>query len=287
MEQKELFQRDALDVTLILIGKGKWSEKVLTSIQSGLPKLSAKIEGSRKFLEEGYGQNLKNSDLIWITSRPQSQLQVLKSLENYTGKILIEKPIGLSMKDFDYLKESRHLMMNSLRLSRVWNYSAIWVYLKSALQSNFTHIEIVRGGPNHESTIPLHIDWLPHDLFLLTDLFGGSMLNYKTIRNSIHEERLDAEFQMLDRSVRVKLRVGNLKAGRVAQWKIFCGNKLLMSADFSKNEIMLENGQKLTPSQEQDAICKMILEIPTVSSELVALDIEVQKRFSHDLLGIC
>lgn len=274
-------------MTLILIGQGKWSEKVLTSIQAGLPKLSGKIESSRKFLEKGYGQNLKDADLIWITSRPQSQLQILKSLENYTGKILIEKPIGLSMKDFDYLNESRHLMVNSLRLSRVWNYSAIWVYLKSALQSNLTHIEIVRGGPNHKSTIPLHIDWLPHDLFLLTDLFGGSMLNYKKIKNSIHEELLDAEFQILDRSVRVKMCVGNLTAGRIAQWKIFCGNKLLMTADFSKNQITLENGQKLTPSQEQDAICRMILEIPSVSSKLVELDIEVQKRFSHDFLGIC
>jgi len=207
-------------------------------------------------------------------------------LDSYKGKILIEKPIGLSLGDFSYLKDCIHNQKDNLRLSRVWNYSAIWLKLKSFLQSNLTQIEITRGGPSHNSSIPLHIDWLPHDVFLLTDLFGDSMLNFEVIKKSVTDELLEAEIHVVDKNIKVNLRIGNLATDRMAQWRIFNGSSILATADFSKGKIILENGENILPKTDLDAICKMVLEIPLIYQETVQRDIEVQERFGKLLLGM-
>jgi len=273
-------------VTLLLIGKGRWSEKVSNSIQSGLPKLPTKVVGAREFLTDVSSHHLESIEYVWITSRPETQLAVLKSLEGFTGKILIEKPIGLSSTDFSYLKDSIHMQRDNLRLSKVWNYSAIWLKLKSFLQSNLTHIEMTRGGPSHNSSIPLHIDWLPHDVFLLTDLFGESMMRFKTISRGIKDELLEAEIQIADKDIVVNLCTGNLMEGRIAKWRFFSGSKLLLTSDFSKGEIILENGESVIPKLNQDSICGMVLDIPSIDRESVQRDIEVQERFGKLLLGM-
>ena len=273
-------------MTLLLIGKGRWSEKVSNSIQSGLPKLPTKVVGAREFLTDVSSYDLESIEYVWITSQPALQLEILKSLESFTGKILIEKPIGLSSTDFNYLKDSIHTQRDNLRLSKVWNYSAIWLKLKSFLQSNLTHIEITRGGPNHNSSIPLHIDWLPHDVFLLTDLFGESMLRFKKISRIIKDELLQAEIQIADKDIVVNLCTGKLKEGRVAEWRFFSGSKLLLMADFSKGEIILENGESVIPKLNQDAISGMVLDIPSINRESVQRDIRVQERFGKLLLGM-
>jgi len=273
-------------VTVLLIGRSRWSEKISNSIQSGLPKTLTRIVGTREFLQQNPEPTLESSSIIWIATRPQSQIEVLKALETFTGKIIIEKPIGLNLHEFAYLKNSSHLTEGNLRLSRVWNYSAIWYSLKSILDSEITRIEIIRGGPSHNASIPMHIDWMPHDIFLLTDIFRESALNFEMISCSLKDELLESNLCILDKNIYIYLCAGKLPEGRIAQWKIFRGEKLLATADFFKNTITLDNGLVLTPKLEKDAICRMVLDISNVDNFSVELDINTQEKFAKELLRI-
>ena len=166
-------------MNLLLIGQSRWSEKVSKSIKFGLSWVNTRIIGARQFLGNPKITGSFVPDLVWVVCGPNLQTDVIDSLSDFTGIVIIEKPLGLSMSDFAQLEKSNLYSSGKLRLSRPWNYSEVWHAYKSLIGKNISYLKIVRGGLNHGSSIPLHLDWLPHDLFLLTDLFGESMLSCK------------------------------------------------------------------------------------------------------------
>ncbi|MFM7500762.1 MAG: hypothetical protein ACKO3D_01635, partial [Actinomycetota bacterium] len=97
---------------------------------------------------------------------------------------------------------------------------------------------------------------------------------------------LEAQIQIADKDIVVNLCTGKLMEGRVAKWRFFSGSKLLLTADFSKGEIILENGESVIPKLNQDAISGMVSDLPNISKKSVLLDIEVQEAFSQELVGM-
>lgn len=271
---------------LLLIGNGRWSEKIFESLEKGAPNVSCAVIGSRYFLQEFTPKSGIKADVVWVTSRPDSQQRILEHLSDFPGIVVLEKPIGRSIQDYEKVRESKLYRKGQLRFSRAWNYSETWLQLKETLKSSISRIEIIRGGPSHDSSIPLHEDWLPHDIFLLTDLFGHSMLKLDVNSSEIKNEFLTSEFVVANPQVSVSLAVGRIDTGRVAQWRIFQGKELLLSADFSNAKIVFANGQITEATSNQDAICRMISHLQNIEQNRIILDLDVQKLIAQEFLKI-
>jgi hypothetical protein len=273
-------------VNLLLIGQSRWSEKVSKSIDLGLSWVNTRIIGARQFLGNPKITGTLAPDLVWIVCRPNLQPYVIESLSDFTGIVIIEKPIGLSTSDFAQLEKSNLYSSGKLRLSRPWNYSAVWHTYKSLIGKNISYLKIVRGGLNHSSSIPLHLDWLPHDLFLLTDLFGESMLSCKFESISVEDELLKAKIMIEDLNIMVDLESGKLNEQRIAIWDVVNYQEMHSKIDFTSNQIVSSESRIITPPIEMDAICKMITNLETVTQIEVNLDIAVQKRIYQEIFTL-
>jgi hypothetical protein len=273
-------------VNLLLIGQSRWSEKVSKSIKFGLSWVTTTTIGARQFLGNPKIADSLAPDLVWIVCGPNLQPSVIESLSDFTGIVIIEKPIGLSTSDFVQLEKSNLYSSGKLRLSRPWNYSEVWHTYKSLIGENISHLKIVRGGLNHSSSIPLHLDWLPHDLFLLTDLFGESMLNCKLENISIEDELLKAKIMIEDLNIMVNLESGKLNEQRIAMWDAVNYQGIHSKIDFTSNQIVMNESRVITPPIEMDAICKMITNLDTVTQSDVKLNIAVQKRIYKEILTL-
>jgi hypothetical protein len=273
-------------VNLLLIGQSRWSEKVSKSIKFGLSWVNTRTIGARHFLGNPKIADSLAPDLVWVVCRPNLQPHVIESLSGFTGIVIIEKPIGLSTSDFAQLEKSNLYSSGKLRLSRPWNYSAVWHTYKSLIGKNISYLKIVRGGLNHSSSIPSHLDWLPHDLFLLTDLFGESMLSCKLENISIEDELLKAKIMIEDLNIMVNLESGKLNEQRIAMWDAVNYQGMHSKIDFTSNQIVLSESRVITPPIEMDAICKMITNLDTVTQSDVKLDIAVQKRICKEILTL-
>ena len=271
-------------MNLLLIGQSRWSEKVSKSIKFGLSWVNTRTIGARQFLGNPKITGSIAPDLVWVVCRPNLQPHVIESLSDFTGIVIIEKPLGLSMSDFAQLEKSNLYSSGKLRLSRPWNYSEVWHAYKSLIGKNISYLKIVRGGLNHGSSIPLHLDWLPHDLFLLTDLFGESMLSCKVESLSIEDELFKAIIMIEDLNITVHLESGKLNEQRIAKWDAVNNQGIHSKIDFTSNQIVLNESRVITPPIEMDAICKMITNLQTVTKFEVKLDIAVQKRIFQEIL---
>jgi len=273
-------------VNLLLIGQGKWSEKISKSIASGLPTVSTSIISARKFLSEPEIVENCIIDIVWITSRPSMQSQIVSLLADFPGIVIVEKPLGLSLSDFEILENSRIHSEGRLRLSRPWNYSQVWQLFRRDFPKGINYLDISRGGPDHGSTIPLHVDWFPHDVFLLTNLFTESMLNCEILQDKMESDLLEIKFIVEDIDVMINFRAGKLSLERVATWKVVDYEGRITKIDFSQNQITLPNGDYMKVPPSPDSICKMLTEINVVKKSDVDLDLAVQNWFSKKIFGL-
>ena len=99
-----------LQNNLLLIGSGKWPQKINSIVKS--QNLAIKITniGAREFLKLGIRQVelLLQGNIVWIASTPENQLLILELIKNLSTKVIIEKPFALNM---DQLNEN---LSNSL-----------------------------------------------------------------------------------------------------------------------------------------------------------------------------
>lgn len=273
-------------MNLVLIGNGKWAEKITNSKYILDTVESVERVSASSFLRESSHSFLNDANMVWITSRPSLQGEILSHLYSFGGFVLLEKPIALTLKDFEFLKEGILFEKNRLRLSRVWNYSQVWRDFLSLPKIEFDRIEISRGGPKQNSSISCHLDWMPHDIYLLTELFGEELLNCEILRSEEFSELLKAQIHLRNSQVVVDLNIGHFPNERIAEWKLFHKEELMMTIDFANSQIVHSiTGLKKSLSST-DSITRMLQEIKCIHKEGVALDIDVQKSLGVSLLGI-
>lgn len=273
-------------MNLVLIGNGRWAEKIANSRHVLDSMENVERISASSFLSGQSNSRFGNTNIVWITSRPSLQPEVLSKLQNSSCYVIVEKPLGLTLTDFELLKTGELFEENRLRLSRVWNYSQIWTDFISESHIKFDQIEISRGGPHQNSNIPCHVDWMPHDIYLLASLYGEELLHCEVSRLAVLNELLEAEFYLGDSKVVVNFKTGYFPNKRVAEWKLFHKGELALTIDFKNCQRVYANGDAKSSPGVKDAISKMLEGIKFIEKSSVALDIEIQRNFAIRLLGL-
>jgi len=153
---------------ILIVGNGPWANKVQGILieQEYLVQRSSAREFSRGLNQ---GQTYQ-SDVIWLCTRPSLQLEIIKNLKNLVGKIILEKPILMEAGDEQIVKNAS-INHSNIFLSNPWANSDIWESaVKLLADFDLKEIIITRDAPHSHPHIPAHLDWLSHDLLLLSDL---------------------------------------------------------------------------------------------------------------------
>ena len=136
---------------LIIIGSGKWPLKIQTVLNQSNSSLQIDVISARKFLESPKfaPSHISTDSIIWIATRPDTQLKILEKLKQVDKKIIIEKPVVVNMSQLETLKLLLAETKNDIFPSEPWKYSEIWAETRRILNNNSesVKIRIERGGP--------------------------------------------------------------------------------------------------------------------------------------------
>lgn len=140
-------------------------------------------------------------------------------------------------------------------------------------------IDIKRGGPDHQTSIPLPIDWAPHDIYLLCEFLGKEFLHHK-IKNGIFTDSVASGLIGIpQQNLKIKYRFGLFNDGRIAEWVIRSESMGIVSLNFTNQEIQFEDGTKWIPLRGTDAITQMYLDLKNIDKEQVHLSLDAQELF--------
>ena len=242
---------------VLVIGNGKWAGTILKSLTGSKLDLDIDQIGARSFISNENQDILRNVSIIWIATLPQIQIDVLKKIHDAKLKVILEKPLARNVYELKTLSDVINISNNQIFLSALWNRNILW---EKFLQENkidlIDNIEIKRGGPLLRDSINPIIDWLPHDLYLLTELFG----EIKEISSTTTANKKSANINIkYSCGVKVLVQVGYFKQGREAVWRVFDRN-----GNFRIIEFKHDPNQK----PEDEAIPKMIKDIEQNASRV-------------------
>ena len=185
---------------LLLIGSGKWPEKIESVIAGQDVSLDIVRIPAREFLhlDSRSVKRLLDNRLVWIATIPGNQIQILYSLKEFENKVIIEKPFALNLNELDSILAYSRSSKNQLYVSEPWRHSYKWEIKKLEIEatSGEKKISINRGSPATREYITPVWDWLQHDIGLLSDLLSSN-------RNSIE---MLCELNKDQRNLRIKLK---------------------------------------------------------------------------------
>ena len=187
-----------------------------------------------------YREIITQTDVFWITSTPQNQIQALRKLKNIQTRVILEKPIVIEPSDLVVLKDLLNNSQCKVYLSQPWTFSSLWKETKRVLLPLQGEIKIqaIRGGNLSRVGVSPEIDWAPHDLYLLADYIKSSGMESGD-RYSVSGERIN-------RNIFLKYNFGinftfEMTAGymdtRQAQWKVFLDREPVLALDFETLEL--------------------------------------------------
>jgi predicted dehydrogenase len=157
--------------SVAVIGQGLWGKKIVNSLQNHFNDYVVEGLSSRNFL---CNPPKKVYDVIWVAVQPSNQLKIVEIALSHSRRIILEKPIGATLKDFSQIEKILMSADTIFELSRPWCFSNIWISAKEKIKSWDLHDSLVtfkRSGPLAHQYIPSIEDWLPHDVYLASDLF--------------------------------------------------------------------------------------------------------------------
>ena len=191
---------------LLLIGSGKWPEKIESVIASQDVSIDIARIPTREFLhlDSRSVRRLLDDRLVWIATIPRIQIQILYSLKEFENKVIIEKPFALNLSELDSILAYSRSSKNQLYVSEPWRHSHKWEIKKLEIEatSGDKKLLINRGGPATREYITPVWDWLQHDIGLLSELLSSS-------RNSID---IFCELNSDQRKLRIKLKTDDFCA---------------------------------------------------------------------------
>lgn len=246
--------------SILFIGHGEWSQKVSNTIVESGSRLEPIVISARNFLITEKqalpeGRNLEDFNFIWITTFPDLQLKILEKLQGLNSKIILEKPIALTLEDIQQLKLIIPKVKSSVYLSQPWTFSKLWKSASKQILRNHEDLEIdaLRVGELQRERIFPSLDWLPHDLYLLASLTQSKELEKESLK--LLSSRGSAKEIGLDYQVGKDLRV-NLQAGksdsRRAYWRISVADEILLGIDFDSKRI-IKKGASGEITEEYDS----------------------------------
>jgi hypothetical protein len=165
---------------ILFVGAGAWPHKVgKTLLEQDLIQEPVFIS-AREFTERSHPVTL-DYDLIWFATTPHLQLSALKKMGNFTGKIMLEKPLGQNKRSFNEIVDLIKYRKNSIFLSQPWSFKSN-EKLKQLMSDpqKIKKIEIIRSGSVKRDYMAAWLDWAPHDLYLLAKYLPYQLVDFAT-----------------------------------------------------------------------------------------------------------
>ena len=275
---KQTIPMNSQTESILFIGNGEWSRKVSNILVASESRLKPVVISARNFLSTEKqalpeGWILEDFNFIWITTFPDMQLKILEKLQGLNSKIILEKPIALTLKDIQQLSSIIPKMRSSVYLSQPWTFSKLWESASTQIVRNSGNLEInaFRVGGLERARISPSLDWSPHDLYLLASLIQAKELGIESLellssRGSSKEVLLDYQ---VGEAVRVNLQAGKSDSRR-AYWRISVDDQNRLEIDFDSRTIT-KRGGKGEVAEEFDSdnpIMNMLENFRTHSSDV-------------------
>ena len=256
-------------LNLLLIGIGPWSNKIKTAIDSSDSQIEVRITSAREVLSGDCHaiSNLRGFDVIWISTKSENQLNILRQLKTFSGTIFLEKPYAASSAGLSNLAEFIAEHDLNIKLSQPWTFSQHWLFFKEEmLRSEINDFAITRGGPTGHDYLNPVLDWIPHDLNLIFSYFNGviNQIETKNIKWNIANDSVELVLIVND-SYRFHLVTGNIGSERIATW--VSGEKI-----FDFNKPLIEQGASVEKSflNKHSFVDMLQAKIPTSKLQIIS-----------------
>ncbi len=220
-------------------------------------------------------------DVVWICTRPEWQLDILEELNVFAGQAIIEKPYLNDKTSLGRLFDFLELTPGRVQLSEPWTHTSIWDETKKLLVVNESEsIQIQRGGTTGHEYINEVLDWLPHDVNLLFDLFGDELLKAQFSDIVWFHQKREVQFKLdISQSKVVSLRIGQFEKGRVALW---ASGKI--EVDFIKSFIQ-NNVAKTIIDELKNPFVTQLEKGPDVNLDRLKQQLRVHEVFRQKLFS--
>ena len=163
-----------LQNNLLLLGSGKWPNKITSIIRSQNSEILIENVGAREFLKLNpeQMQPMLRDKIVWIASTPENQLLILEKIKSFSNRVILEKPFSVSINQLNQLRALNKNGNNKFYVSEPWRHSELWREAKSRILkvSGLKKLQIHRGGPMKRDYVDPPWDWMQHDLGLLSEL---------------------------------------------------------------------------------------------------------------------
>lgn len=269
-------------MNLLVIGQGAWASRIQSVLNNSTSGIQATSISARNALKDPpqLDEAVENSDVIWICTKPDWQLELLPRLNKFDGKLVLEKPYIIDKNSLNMFTEFGRIFKGALQLSEPWTFSNIWHEAKKEIkESSSVEFMIKRGGSTGHNYISAVMDWLPHDINLLFDLYGNELL--KSTVSDIHwkENRSELEFKIsMEAEKSFLLKVGKFQANREAFWE---------SKDLTVNFLtstLTRGSSEVLVIQEINPFILQVNSIVENSTSKTRDQLEVQNYFFDKLL---
>jgi len=208
--------------SIILIGEGVWSNKVSEVLLNQDFTLNIKKFSARSFLLKNRQEIIQivSGQFLWITTMPEIQVELLKKMKDMDFRVILEKPVATKTMDIDEVIKLIHSLKADTYLSQPWKYSKVWENIRFATQKLPTplKIKVIRGGPGTRAYMDPVVDWVYHDLGLISELISDykNILDVKIL--STNKKNLKVIFKVPNK-FDIELNVGYFSE-KIALWEI-------------------------------------------------------------------
>ena len=270
-------------MNLLIIGQGSWASKIKSALNDSTSDINTDSVSARFVLENSSKivEMSRESEIIWICTKPDWQLKLLPKLTKFNGKLILEKPYIVNQLSANQISEFSRKFQGVLQISEPWTFSSVWSAAKKEInESKKVEFTIKRGGFTGHQFMPAVMDWLPHDINLLFDLYGSELTNSKVSNIHWKENRSELQFQVSVRSgITFTLKVGEFEGERAAQWE-----SEDLKIDF-QNSTLTRGKSEINIVQEINPFILQIYANKEGLSNRTQKQIEVQNYFFHKLFG--
>ena len=183
--------------SLAIIGQGSWGQRIVKALQNSFSDAKIEVISSREFLKT---LSNRTFEAVWIAGRPIYQVKTLEIVESKTRLVILEKPLADKMEDYYRLEDRIKNSTTRIDLSRPWCFSNTWLTLKEVVNSwNLigSTVTFKRSGPKSHSYMAAIEDWLPHDIYLASEMFPRFEIqaSIKSVNKNIKETQISLNLQ--------------------------------------------------------------------------------------------
>lgn len=250
------------ETKLAIVGRGIWPLKIKSSLESNFQGLYVRIFSAREVIANAEVVRENGFNSIWIATQPSLQLRLLENFSDEFQTIILEKPLGSNIAEIQSLIHI--ITANHFRVvapSNPWSYETACLETVELIKREgltAAKIEITRGGPNRRSYLSPVEDWIPHDLYLLGQIFNSDAIAFMEISGT--RETAVANFFSERFQTEITVNSGFTKE-RVAEL-IYSKDSKEIKTNFLSGRILINGKEHIFRAKDtHDAISRNYLDV--------------------------